>query len=293
MSQDEREEPAEPTQSGGARAATATREPDREAKATSTLDMGAGESVWSRLTWPKLLIIPALSAAALLYMWLWFRGADLDAVARNSLAGGNVWVRTRQHIEMTVISTFFVLLIAIPLGIALTRKRLRPAAPLVTAIANLGQAIPALGLLMLLVIWLGIGQRSAIIGMVIYAILPVLANTIAGLRAIDPQLTEAARGIGMSPLGVLRKVELPLAVPLILAGVRTALVLNVGTATLATFGGGGGLGDLISDGITNQRMPILVLGSVLTVVLALLIDWLASVAELLLRPRGLDSGEGK
>lgn len=255
------------------------------------LDSGARESVWARLTWPKLLVLPAVLALVLLGMWLWFRGAELDEVARNSLADGNVWVRTRQHVEMTLISTFFVLIIAIPLGVALTRKRLRKATPPVVALANLGQAIPALGLLMLLVIWLGIGQRSAIIGMVIYAVLPVLANTITGLRGIDPNLTEAARGVGMSPAGVLRKIELPLAVPLILAGVRTALVLNVGTATLATFGGGGGLGDLIADGITNQRMPILVLGSVLTVALALLIDWLASLAELLLRPRGLDSAQ--
>ena len=82
-------------------------------------------------------------------------------------------------------------------------------------------------------------------------------------------------------------VELPLAVPLILAGVRTALVLDVGTATLATFGGGGGLGDLITSGIVTQRMPVLVLGSVLTVALALAVDWLASLAEALLRPRGL------
>ncbi|MCK1798483.1 ABC transporter permease [Streptomyces sp. XM4193] len=256
-------------------------------------DLVAPESVRARLTWPRLLVIPGLVAVALLLLWLWFRGAQLDDVARNSLADGNVWVRTRQHIEMTVISTFFVLIIAIPLGIALTRRRLRPAAPVAVAIANLGQAIPALGLLMLLVIWLGIGQRSAIIGMVIYAVLPVLANTIAGLRGIDPQLTEAARGMGMSPVGVLTRVELPLAVPLILAGVRNALVLNVGTATLATFGGGGGLGDLIADGITNQRMPILVLGSTLTVALALLIDWLGSLAELLLRPRGLETVEGK
>jgi osmoprotectant transport system permease protein len=152
----------------------------------------------------------------------------------------------------------------------------------------MGQATPAIGLLALLVIWLGIGRRSALIGIIIYAILPVLSNTIAGLKANDPTLLESARGIGMSPLGVLTKVELPLAVPLILAGVRTALVLNVGTATLATFGGGGGLGVLITTGITNQRMPVLVLGSVLTVALALLVDWLASLAELLLRPRGLE-----
>ncbi|NGO73497.1 ABC transporter permease, partial [Streptomyces boncukensis] len=242
----------------------------------------------SRLTWQKLTVLPGLVALALLGTWLWFRGADLDAIARNSLSEGNVALRLRQHIELTAISTFFVLVIAIPLGVALTRPLLRRAAPIAMIIANLGQAIPALGLLILLVIWLGVGASTAIVGMVIYAVLPVLANTIAGLRAIDPALTEAAKGIGMSQLGVLARVELPLAVPLILAGVRNALVLNVGTATLATFGGGGGLGDLISDGITNQRMPVLFLGSILTVALALIVDWLASLAELLLRPRGLE-----
>ncbi|NGN67882.1 ABC transporter permease [Streptomyces sp. A7024] len=242
-----------------------------------------------RVPWTKLVITPAVLIAGLILTWLWFTNADLDSVARNSTANGNVWVRLREHIELTAISTFFVLIIAIPLGILLTRARMRKAAPFAMALANIGQATPAIGLLALLVIWLGIGKKAALIGMVIYAVLPVLANTIAGLRNIDPTLIEAARGIGMSPMGVLRKVELPLAVPLILAGVRTALVLNVGTATLAYFGGGGGLGDLIASGITNQRMPILVLGSILTVALALLVDWLASVAELLLRPRGLEA----
>ncbi|WP_420000383.1 ABC transporter permease [Streptomyces boninensis] len=242
-----------------------------------------------RVPWPKLIITPAVLIAGLIATWLWFSNADLDSVARNSTAGGNVWVRLREHIELTAISTFFVLIIAIPLGILLTRARMRKAAPFAMALANIGQATPAIGLLALLVIWLGIGKKAALIGMIIYAVLPVLANTIAGLRNIDPTLNEAARGIGMSPMGVLRKVELPLAVPLILAGVRTALVLNVGTATLAYFGGGGGLGDLIASGITNQRMPILVLGSILTVALALLVDWLAAVAELMLRPRGLEA----
>lgn len=241
-----------------------------------------------RLTWQKLTVLPAVLAIGLLITWLWFRNAELDSIAQNALADGNVWLRLRQHIELTVISTFFVLIIAIPLGILLTRKRLRKAAPVAMALANIGQATPAIGLLALLVIWMGIGMKAALFGIVIYAVLPVLSNTIAGLKANDPTLLEAARGIGMSPLGVLGKVELPLAVPLILAGVRTALVLNVGTATLATFGGGGGLGDLITTGITNQRMAVLVLGSILTVALALLVDWLASLAELLLRPRGLE-----
>ncbi|MGW7569365.1 ABC transporter permease [Streptomyces tendae] len=243
-----------------------------------------------RVGWRKLTFLPVVLIAVLLATWLWYRQADLDALSRNALGNGQVTKALWQHVQLTVISTFFVLIIAIPLGILLTRKAFRRATPFAMAFANMGQATPAIGLLALLVIWLGIGRRAALIGIIIYAVLPVLSNTIAGLKANDPTLLEAARGIGMSPLGVLARVELPLAVPLILAGVRTALVLNVGTATLATFGGGGGLGVLITTGITSQRMPVLVLGSILTVALALLVDWLASLAELLLRPRGLEVG---
>ncbi|MFE2429708.1 ABC transporter permease [Streptomyces sp. NPDC059373] len=243
-----------------------------------------------RLTWQKAVITPVVLGLTLLATYLWFTNIHLDTIAENSVVGDTVRLRMWQHIRLTAISTFWVLIIAIPLGIALTRRRLRRAAPGVTALANVGQATPAIGLLALLVIWLGIGARTAIIGMVIYAVLPVLSNTVAGLKAIDPTLVEASRGIGMSALGTLTRVELPLAVPLILAGVRTALVLNVGTATLATFGGGGGLGDIITSGIVTQRMPVLILGSVLTVVLALFVDWLASLVEALMRPRGLEVG---
>ncbi|WAZ22062.1 ABC transporter permease [Streptomyces cinnabarinus] len=243
-----------------------------------------------RVTWQKLTVLPALLVALLLATWLWFAQADLDPISENALSDGQVSKALWQHVELTVVSTFFVLIIAIPLGVLLTRRAFRKATPVAMAVANMGQATPAIGLLALLVIWLGTGTKAALIGITAYAILPVLANTIAGLKANDPTLLEAARGIGMSPLGVLSRVEMPLAVPLILAGVRTALVLNVGTATLATFGGGGGLGVLITTGITTQRMPVLVLGSILTVSLALLVDWLASLAELLLRPRGLEVG---
>ena len=243
-----------------------------------------------RVTWQKLTILPAALVALLLATWLWFEQARLDAISENALSNGQVSKALWQSVELTAISTFFVLIIAIPLGILLTRKAFRKGTPVAMAFANMGQATPAIGLLALLVIWLGTGMTSALVGITIYAVLPVLSNTIAGLKANDPTLLEAARGIGMSPWGVLRRVELPLAVPLILAGVRTALVLNVGTSTLATFGGGGGLGVLITTGITTQRMPVLVLGSVLTVALALLVDWLASLAELLLRPRGLGVG---
>ncbi|MEV0636887.1 ABC transporter permease [Streptomyces sp. NPDC050619] len=243
-----------------------------------------------RVTWQKLTFLPAVLVAVLLATWLWFEQADLDPLSENALSNGQVSKALWRQIELVAISTFFVLIIAIPLGILLTREALRKGTPVAMAVANMGQATPAIGLLALLVIWLGTGMKAALIGIIAYAVLPVMSNTVAGLKANDPTLLEAARGIGMSPLEVLARVELPLAVPLILAGVRTALVLNVGTATLATFGGGGGLGVLITTGITNQRMPVLMLGSILTVVLALLVDWLASLAELLLRPRGLEVG---
>ncbi|MFF3646178.1 ABC transporter permease [Streptomyces sp. NPDC002564] len=285
---DRRPSPKEPSRPEG----------EHEVKGLAFRDAGEGEQEAPvpppvrkqppKVTWQKLTFLPAVLAVILLATWWWFHEADLDSISRNALANGNVWLRLRQHIQLTAISTFFVLIIAIPLGILLTRRRLRKGAPAAMALANIGQATPAIGLLALLVIWIGIGEKAALIGIIIYAVLPVLSNTIAGLKANDPTLLEAARGIGMSPLGVLGKVELPLAVPLILAGVRTALVLNVGTATLATFGGGGGLGDLITTGMTNQRMPVLMLGSILTIALALLVDWLASLAELLLRPRGLE-----
>ncbi|WSG28812.1 ABC transporter permease [Streptomyces europaeiscabiei] len=242
-----------------------------------------------RVSWQKLTLLPSILVVVLLTTWIWFQQAELDAISSNALSNGQVWQALWQHIQLTAISTFFVLIIAIPLGVLLTRDACRKATPVAMTVANTGQAAPAIGLLALLVIWLGIGREAALIGIIVYAVLPVLSNTIAGLKANDPTLLEAARGIGMSPAEVLARVELPLAVPLILAGVRTALVLNVGTATLATFGGGGGLGVLITTGITNQRMPVLVLGSILTVCLALLVDWLASLAELLLRPRGLEA----
>ncbi|MGW2741955.1 ABC transporter permease [Streptomyces sp. NPDC001450] len=242
-----------------------------------------------RLTWRRLTLLPAFLVALLLGTWLWFRQADLDPVSASALSGGQVSGALWQHVRLTALSTLLVLVVAIPLGVLLTRRAFRRVTPLAMTVAGLGRATPAIGLLALLVIALGSGTRAVLAGIAVYAVLPVLAHTVAGLKANDPALLEAARGIGMSPLGVLTRIELPLAAPLILAGVRTALVLNVGTATLAAFGGGGGLGVLITTGIADHRMPVLVLGSILTLALALLVDWLASLAEALLRPYGLDS----
>jgi osmoprotectant transport system permease protein len=139
----------------------------------------------------------------------------------------------------------------------------------------------------LLAAWLGFGFRTAVLALVLYAVLPVLRNTVVGISGVDGRLVEAGRGMGMSATAVLLKVELPLAVPVILAGVRTALVLLVGTATLAVFVDGGGLGILITTGINLYLNTLLISGALLVALLALSVDWVGRVVEHVARPKGL------
>ena len=185
-------------------------------------------------------------------------------------------------------STFFVILIAVPLGVLLTRSYTRRYRAALLTVANIGQAVPTIGVLALLAVaFLFLGFQAAVVGLVVYAVLPVLRNTMVGLEQVDESILEAGRGMGISKFGVLRRIELPLAVPIILAGVRTALIINVGTATLAAYINAGGLGTVIVAGLSTNRFTVQLTGAVLTAVLALLVDYLAGVAEDVLRPKGL------
>ncbi|ASN38193.1 ABC transporter permease [Arthrobacter sp. 7749] len=225
--------------------------------------------------------------AALAVLMIWVLNADLSETERTTLDPATLWGYTIEHVSLTMMAAVIVLIIAIPLGILLTRPSLRRLSTPVMAIANIGQAAPAIGLVVILAFWLGFGYWAAVIALVLYAILPVLTNTMVGLRQVDERLVEAGRGMGMSSMAVLLKVELPLAVPVMLSGIRTALVLLVGTATLATFINGGGLGILINTGVNLNLTAVLVAGSLLVALLALLIDWLGRVVEQLARPKGL------
>ena len=234
-----------------------------------------------------LFAIPVIVVVGFAAYAIWHATASLDSVEQKALAWGEIWRQIWGHLKLTFVSAVLVVAVAVPLGIALTRGRTKAAAPVVVGIANAGQAAPSVGLIVLLAMWLGPGFWTAVLALTLYAILPVLRNTIVGLQGVDRTLVEAGRGVGMSARSVLLRVELPLALPVIMTGVRTALVLLVGTATLATFINGGGLGATLQAGISLLRYPVIVWGAVLVALLALLIEWLGRVLELFARPKGV------
>ncbi|WP_214317583.1 ABC transporter permease [Nonomuraea sediminis] len=231
--------------------------------------------------------IPLLLLAALGVTYLWVSAQDLDSMEARVLNASFIRDATVSHLLLTAVAAALVVVIAIPLGVLLTRPFARLLTPVVMGVANVGQAAPALGVMVLLSILFGIGTKIAIVTLVFSAALPVLRNTIVGIQQVDPALLEAGRGMGMSRGQILRRLELPLAVPIVMAGLRTTIVICVGIATVATFINAGGLGDIIVAGIKLQRTPILVTGGVLTAVIALGLDWLAGLAEKYVRPHGI------
>ncbi|MFA5606022.1 MAG: ABC transporter permease [Leucobacter sp.] len=241
-----------------------------------------------RRSFARYLTMPLILAAVCLALFLYVSSQSLDTIEARALAPDRLRTAIQQHIALAAVSTFFTLIIAVPLGVLLSRRFTHAFRPYLITLLTLGQAVPTIAILVLLAVaFLFIGFEAAIVGLVLYAIVPVLLNTIVGLEQVDPSVLEAGRGMGMSRFTVLGRIELPLAVPVILAGVRTALVINVGTATLATYINAGGLGDIIVAGLSTNRFIVQLVGAVLTAVLALTIDYIAGIAEDLLRPRGL------
>lgn len=230
------------------------------------------------------MVRPLMLILILALLILYLHTTHLDSIDHRSLYWSTIRSELLQQLDLTLVSSAVVTVLAVLLGILLTRRKAPIANSLVTALATLGQAAPPVGLMILAALVLGVGARTAIYALILYSILPVLRNTVTGLNGLDKAILEAARGIGMRPIQILVGIELPLAVPVIMAGVRTAIILNVGTAALATFINGGGLGTMITTGIAVDRTPIIVAGSVLVAVFALAMDWVAMIAGELLSP---------
>lgn len=184
-----------------------------------------------------------------------------------------------QHMYMVGISLGLAIITSVPIGIILTRNKFRHISSIVLNIVNIGQTIPSLAVIALFVGVLGIGIKSAIFALWVYSLLPILSNTIVGIDSVDSSVIEAARGMGMSPTKILLKVELPLSLSIIIAGIRTALIVNIGNAILGAFVGAGGFGELIISGNSVSRLQMVVLGASIPVLMAILADYLFGLLE--------------
>ncbi|HVZ03664.1 ABC transporter permease [Hyphomicrobium sp.] len=194
----------------------------------------------------------------------------------------------RQHIELVAISGGLAIVVGVLTGILLTRPRFYRYGEWAIQILNIGATIPTLAVLALSMSVLGIGDTPAIFALFIASLLPIVANTIAGIRAVPPHLLEAARGMGLSSNQILWQVELPNAAFVIYAGIRTALAINVGTAPLAFLIGGGGLGELIFAGISLNEFDTMLAGAIPTALLAVLVDFLMGQVQFWTVPRGVN-----
>ncbi len=183
-------------------------------------------------------------------------------------------MQTLQHIGLTFISLFIAVLIGLPLGIFITRRQQFSGA--VLGVAGVLQTIPSIALLGFMIPVLGIGAKPAIAALLLYALLPIIRNTYTGIVGVDATIKEAAMAMGMSKWQVLTKVELPLAMPVIFAGIRTATVITVGVATLASYIAAGGLGEFIFGGISLNNTNMILAGAIPAALLAILFDFLLS-----------------
>ncbi len=180
--------------------------------------------------------------------------------------------QTLAHIGLTFISLLLSIIICIPAGIFISRKT--KWSSVVLGFAGILQTIPSIALLGFMIPLLGIGAKPAIVALMLYAFLPIIRNTYTGITQVDGSVTDAAKGMGMSPWQVLAKVQLPLAMPVILAGIRTATVINVGVATLAAYIAAGGLGEFIFGGIALNNTNMILAGAIPAALLAIIFDFL-------------------
>lgn len=235
----------------------------------------------------RVLVVPVAVAAVLLANWMWIASIELDSIEQRSLGADTLWARTREHLALSFTAAVVVAATAVPIGILLSRTRNRGVRGFVLGLGAVGQATPALGVIILIAIIWQTGFTTALIAIILYSFLPVLRNTLIGIEEVDPNVREAARGMGLRPRQILWRIELPLAVPVIAAGLRTAVVFAVSVATIGAFINAGGLGEIIISGLKLQRMPVLITGAAVVAAIAVLVDWLAGIIEDLIRPKGL------
>ncbi len=230
-------------------------------------------NIWVWVGIPLIMI--GIAAAIVIYSV----NNPTDSIVARMLTYERVFRVIREHMGLLLVSMTGATIVGVAGGIMLSRPSLYRIGRVMETIVNIGQTVPSLAVLALFYTILGLGFRVAVFALFLYSILPILRNTFAGIDGVEHNIIEAARGMGMHPLRILTRIELPIAFPIIVAGLRTAIVINVGAATLATFIGGGGLGDLIVTGLSVHRDMIIINGAVIAAVTAILLDYLIGKVE--------------
>ncbi|WP_294835264.1 ABC transporter permease [uncultured Lactobacillus sp.] len=199
--------------------------------------------------------------------------------------GLELLVKTWQQIYISAISLGLGIIVAVPLSIIL--MKFPRVAKVVIAIASMLQTIPALALLAIMIPFFGIGKLPAIIALFLYSLMPILRNTYVGLMRVNPDTIDSARGLGMTNMQLILKVDIPLAMPVIMAGIRLSAIYVIAWATLASYIGAGGLGDFIFNGLSLYQTDLIFGGTIPVIILALLTDYLLGKLERKLTPKGI------
>ncbi len=225
---------------------------------------------------------------------LWDYGLGLLFPNSNQLVHPSATVIqfTAQHLELVLVSSLIIIPVGLIFGILVTRDEFREVLPLVNNLVNSGQTVPTIAIVAFMAPIIGFGFWPAIIALIAYGLLPVVRNTIAGLEAVDDFIIDSARGMGLTPSQILCQIEVPIASSVIMAGIRTSMVINVGTATLGAFVGSGGLGTPIASGLSMTVDSFILLGAIPAALLAIMIDYILERIEYVLTPRGLQIESG-
>lgn len=197
---------------------------------------------------------------------------------------GDIGKLTIEHLQITAMSVTFAVLMGVPTGILITRYK--KIANVVLSTANVFQTLPSLALFGLIIPILGIGYMPSVFVLFLYALLPIIKNTYLGITGVDPAVIDAGKGMGMTDMQILTKIEVPLSLPVIMGGIRISTVINIGTATLAALIGAGGLGDFIFKGISLNNSNMILAGAIPTALLAIIVDQLLGKVENWLVPKG-------
>lgn len=199
--------------------------------------------------------------------------------------GQELFKKALEHLEISVIALLIAIIVAVPIGIMLSR--MKRTSNVVLTIAGVLQTIPTLAVLAIMIPIFGVGKMAAIIALFIYVLLPILNNTVLGVQQIDSNLKDAAKSMGMTRLQMMKDVELPLALPLILSGVRLSAVYVISWATLASYVGAGGLGDFVFNGLNLYNANMIIAAAIAVTILALIADFVLSRIEKWAVPKGL------